>query len=79
MVEECNIDDITYGKIIYFVTYAMVCTRSDITFVVSIVNRFMYNLGWAHWQAIKCILHYLKGSLEGVMVYCGVKWPSMLP
>ncbi|XP_052107510.1 secreted RxLR effector protein 161-like [Arachis duranensis] len=42
----------------------MVCTRPDISQAVSIVSRFMTNPGKAHWEAIKWILKYLKGTID---------------
>ena len=42
--------------------YAMVCTRPDLAYVVSIISRFMRNPGKAHWEAVKWIHRYLKGS-----------------
>nr|CAD1837441.1 unnamed protein product [Ananas comosus var. bracteatus] len=42
--------------------YAMVCTRPDISYAVSMVSRYMTNPGKAHWQAVKWILRYLRGT-----------------
>jgi ATP-binding cassette subfamily B (MDR/TAP) protein 1 len=42
--------------------YAMVCTRPDIAYAVGVVSQFMTNLGEAHWNAVKWILRYLKGT-----------------
>ena len=36
--------------------YAMVCTRLDISQVVSMVSRYMHNLGKNHWLTVKWIL-----------------------
>ncbi|XP_052489868.1 secreted RxLR effector protein 161-like [Gossypium raimondii] len=40
--------------------YLMSCTRSDITFTVSSLSRFISNLGENHWKAIVRVLRYLK-------------------
>lgn len=42
--------------------YAMVCTHPDIAHGVSVVSRYMANLGKEHWQAVKWILRYLRGT-----------------
>ena len=42
--------------------YVMVCTRPHIAHVVDIVSRFLSNLGKEHWEAVKWILRYLKGT-----------------
>ena len=42
----------------------MVATRSDPGHVVGVVNRYMSNLGRKHWEAIKHILRYLRGTKD---------------
>ena len=42
--------------------YAMVCTRPNITHVVGVVSRFLTNPGKEHWEAVKWILRYLRGT-----------------
>ena len=42
--------------------YAMVCTRPDIGYAVGVVSRYMSNPGKEHWNAVKWILRYLKGT-----------------
>ncbi|KAK8930853.1 hypothetical protein KSP39_PZI016801 [Platanthera zijinensis] len=49
--------------------YAMICTRSDIDHTVSIVSRYMTNLGQQHWETIKWILRYLKGTIDISLVF----------
>ena len=33
--------------------YAMVCIRPDLTHVVSVVSKYMANLGKQHWDAVQ--------------------------
>ena len=42
--------------------YAMVATRPDIAHAFRVVSRLMANPGRAHWEVIKSILRYLKGT-----------------
>ena len=42
------------------VMYDMLCYRPDIAHVVSLVSRYMFNPGKAHWEAMKWLLRYLK-------------------
>ena len=42
--------------------YAMVATRLNIAFAMGVVNRYMADLGKKHWEAVKHILRYLKGT-----------------
>ena len=42
--------------------YAMICTRSDIAQLVSMVNQFMADPGRKHQNVVKRILIYIKGT-----------------
>ncbi|XP_039042817.1 secreted RxLR effector protein 161-like [Hibiscus syriacus] len=44
-------------------------TRSDITYVVGLVSRFMENLKQEHWIAAKRILRYVKGTTGHGLFY----------
>ncbi|PKA61604.1 Retrovirus-related Pol polyprotein from transposon TNT 1-94 [Apostasia shenzhenica] len=44
--------------------YAMICTRSDLLHAISIVSRYMANPEKEHWNALKWILCYLKGTSD---------------
>jgi hypothetical protein len=53
---------IPYANVIGSVMYLMVCTRPDLAFSISILSRFMSNPGEEHWNALKWLLRYLKGT-----------------
>ena len=53
---------IPYASTVGSLMYAMVCTWPDIGYVVGVVSRFMSNPGKEHWNAVKWILRYLKGT-----------------
>ena len=53
---------VSYASVVGSLMYAMVCTRPDIAHSVSTVSRFMSNQGRPHWEAVKWILRYLRGS-----------------
>ena len=59
---------IPYASAVCSIMYVMVCTRSDIAHVVSVVSRYLSNPGKVHWTAIKWILRYLKGTLSLCLV-----------
>ena len=42
----------------------MVCTTTipDLTYGAGLVRRFIANLGYEHWKAIKWVFKYLKGT-----------------
>jgi hypothetical protein len=51
--------------------YAMVCTRLDIAHAVGFVNRYINNLGEEHWEAVKWILKYLRGTTTHALCFGG--------
>ncbi len=64
--------------------YAMVGTRPNLTFPVSMVSQFMSRAGPSHWMAVKRIMWYLKGTLDlklclggkdvSLRGYCDADW-----
>ena len=55
---------VPYASAIDSLMYAMVCTRLDIAHVVGVVSRFMSRPGKQHWEVVKWILRYVKGSSD---------------
>jgi hypothetical protein len=65
---------------------ATTSTRLDIAFPVTILSQFMHNLGWIHWEAVKDVIRYLKGtadltltlggSAHGLKAYVDADWAS---
>ena len=51
-----------YSSVVGSLKYAMVCTQPDIAHAIVVVSRFMVNLGKDHWEAVKWIFRYLRGS-----------------
>ena len=49
--------------------YAMVCTRLDIAHAVGVVSRFMVNPIKDHWEAVKWIFRYLRGSSKSCLSF----------
>jgi len=47
----------------------MVATRPDIAHAVGVVSRFMANPGKLHWDAVKSIMRYLKGTENKCLCY----------
>ncbi|KAM1650564.1 hypothetical protein ACFXTN_003253 [Malus domestica] len=63
--EQQIMEKVPYANVVGCLMYAMVCTRSDIAQAVSVVvSRYMANPGKQHWDAVKWILCYLKGSWD---------------
>lgn len=60
---------VSYATAIGSLMYAMVYTRLDIAQVVGVLSQFMANLGWVHWDAIKSVFKYLRGTLGYSICY----------
>ena len=65
--------DIPYHEAIGSLMYASLGTRPDISFAVQTLSRFAVNPGLAHWEAVKRVFRYLKGTRELWLSYGGVK------
>ena len=51
--------------------YAMLCTRPDVSFALSVTSRYQSNPGDDHWIAVKNILKYLRRTKDAFLVYGG--------
>lgn len=51
--------------------YAMLGTRPDLAFSVSVVSRYASNPNPRHWQAVKRIFRYIRGTLSLQLTYRG--------
>ncbi|KAI4346231.1 hypothetical protein L6164_013300 [Bauhinia variegata] len=57
-----EMEKVPYASVVGSLMYAMVCTRPDIAHAVGVVSRYLSNPGKEHWQAVKWILRYLRGT-----------------
>jgi hypothetical protein len=62
---------VPYSSTIGSLMYVMVCTRPDIAHAVGVVSRYMNNLGKEHWEAVKWILRYLRGTSTHALCFGG--------
>ena len=62
---------VPYASAIGSLMYAMLCTRPDICFAVGLVSRYQSNPGLAHWEAVKRIFRYLRGTTDLILCYGG--------
>ena len=63
---------IPYHEAVGSLMYATLGTQPDICFAVQTVLRFNSEPGLAHWEAVKRIFWYLKGTRELWLSYGGV-------
>jgi len=54
------------------IMYEMVCSRSNLTHVISVVRRFMGNPRHAHWEDLKWVLRFLNGTISSVQCIDGL-------
>ncbi|OIV89834.1 hypothetical protein TanjilG_28396 [Lupinus angustifolius] len=76
--EKIGLLDVCYG-LYYCLLYAMVCTRPDLAQAVSQVCKYMSKPGKQHWEAVKWIFRYLKGTTGlGIMFGSQHSKPSVI-
>ncbi|VFQ69372.1 unnamed protein product [Cuscuta campestris] len=63
--------NVPYASAIGSIMYAMVCTRPDVAFALSVTSRYQSNPGESHWTAVKNILKYFRRTKDAILVYGG--------
>jgi len=61
--------DITCVSAVKSLTYAQVCTRPNISYVIEKLGRYLCNLGTDHWKAAKKIMWYLQRTKDCMLTY----------
>ena len=62
---------IPYASAIGSIMYAMLCTRPDVAYALSVASRYQSNTEEAHWVAAKNILKYFRRTKDKFLVYGG--------
>jgi ATP-binding cassette subfamily B (MDR/TAP) protein 1 len=44
---------VSYSSVVGSLMYAMVCSRPDLSYAMSLVSRYMSNPGKEHWRAVQ--------------------------
>lgn len=60
-----------YQSAVGSLMYAMLGTRPDLAYAVSVVSRYGSNPDNSHWHAVKRIFRYLKGTVNLELVFRG--------
>jgi hypothetical protein len=63
--------DVPYASAICSIMYAMVCTRPDVAYALSMISRHQAHAGPSHWTAVKNILKYLNRTKDKFLAYGG--------
>jgi hypothetical protein len=80
---------VPYQQAVGSLMFAMLCTRPDLEYPISVVSQHMANPSIEHWMAVKRIFRYLQGTLQfklrirglapqGLVGYCDADWASDL-
>lgn len=75
--ETFDIKYVPYTSAMGSFMYATVCTRINISYVVGTINIFLSNPGRGHWNIIKWILRYLRGTTSVRLCFGGDKPTTM--
>ena len=62
---------VTYASAIGSIMYAMISTRPDVSYALSVTSRYQSDPGESHWTAVKNILKYLRRTKDVFLVYGG--------
>ena len=71
--ERNRMSKIPYASAIGSIMYAMICTRPDVSYALSMTSRYRSDPGESHWTAVKNILKYLRKSKDAFLVYGGLE------
>ncbi|GKD70823.1 hypothetical protein Tco_1324913 [Tanacetum coccineum] len=66
-----KISRVPHASAIGSIMYAMMCTRHNVSFALSIMSQHQQNPGEGHWTTVKNILKYLRYTNERFLVYGG--------
>ena len=67
--EKEAMSSVPYASAVGSLMYAILCTQPDICFAVDLVSCYQSNPGLAHWQAVKRIMCYLRGTTDLALCY----------
>ena len=70
-VERMEMSRVPYASIVGSFMFAMICTKPDIAQEVGAVSRYMANPDGEHWNVVKKILRYIRGTLDATLCYEG--------
>ena len=60
---------VLYASAVGSLMYAMECTRPDLLQAVSMVSIYMHDPDRGHWEALKWVLRYIKGTIDVGLIF----------
>ncbi|KAJ9564759.1 hypothetical protein OSB04_000725 [Centaurea solstitialis] len=65
--DQDKMKSVPYASAIGSIMYAMLCTRPDVAYSISVTSRYQHNPGEPHWVVVKNILQYLRRTKDIVV------------
>ncbi|XP_048604674.1 secreted RxLR effector protein 161-like [Brassica napus] len=70
--------EVPYASAVGCLMYAMVCSRPDLAQAVNQVSKYTSNPGRKHWETVKWILRYLRGTSDYGLMFGGEVQDSVI-
>ncbi|GKC66000.1 hypothetical protein Tco_1098598, partial [Tanacetum coccineum] len=67
--ERMEMSRVPYASAVGSLMFVMICTRPDIAHALGVVSRYMAKHGRQHWEAVKRILRYIKGTSDVALCF----------
>ena len=67
--ERNSMSRIPFASTVGSIMYAMICTRPDVSYALSMCSRYQADSGEGHWMAVKNILKYLRRTKDAFLIY----------
>nr|GEX07324.1 Gag-Pol polyprotein [Tanacetum cinerariifolium] len=67
--ERMEMSRVPYASTVGSLMFAMICTRPDIAHAVGVVSRYMAEPDRGHWEVVKRILRYVKGTSDVALCF----------
>ena len=67
--ERTHMNKIPYASAIGSIMYAMLCSRPDVSYALSVTSRYQLDPGMGHWVAVKNILKNLRRTKDVFLIY----------
>ena len=76
--EKQKMSHVPYREAVGCLNYIAQSTRPDIVFAVNVLSRFCTNPGVKHWQGVKHLMRYLRGTSDYQLTYKKSKDDSII-
>ena len=71
MQKEESMTEVPYKEAVDSLMYAMIATRPNLAFPISMASQYMARPGSKHWTVVKRIMGYLKRTLDVKLCFGG--------